>query len=194
MTDQNSEQAPPEQPEQPSDPQQSAPPPYPAPDDQSQPGSYPPPQGYGEPYPAQQPQPYGQPPAYGQMQPYGQAGPPGKIRGTGISILLFFVTLGIYGLFYYYKTHDEMKRHNGQGLGGGIALILAIFVSIVLPYILSDEVAKLYETTGRKAPVSAATGLWYFPGIFIVIGPFIWFVKTNEALNHYWESQGAQAS
>jgi hypothetical protein len=190
VTDQNSEQQPQEEPGQPSSP----PPDYAAPDDASQPGGYPPPQqGYGEPYPAQPPQPYGQPGYAMQPPPYGQRGPVGKVRGTGVTILLLIVTLGIYSLFYYYKTFDEMKRHSGEGMGGGIALILALFVGFVLPYIMSNDVGKLYEGNGQQAPVSAATGLWYFPGMLILVGPIIWFVKTNGALNRYWESQGAQA-
>jgi hypothetical protein len=167
---------------------------------QPQPGYGPPPgydpqapQGYGQPQDYGQPPQYGQPQGYGQVQPYGGHGPIGKVRPTGITILLFLVTLGIYGLYYYYVTHEEMKQHSGDGLGGVVALILAIFVGIVLPYTMGNEVGKLYERAGREAPVSAATGLWYFPGIFIVVGPIIWFVKVNGALNRYWESLGAHA-
>lgn len=116
----------------------------------------------------------------------------GRIRSTGISILLFIVTLGIYSWFWYYGVHEEMKRHKGgDGLGGPIALILAIFVGIVMPYLTSAEVGDLYERRGQQKPVSALTGLWYFPGMFIIVGPIIWFVKTNDALNAYWESLGA---
>ena len=95
------------------------------------------PPGYGQP-----PQGYAQPQGYGQMQPYGGHGPIGKVRCTGICILLFIVTLGIYGWYCYYKTHEEMKQHSGDGLGGGVALILAIFVGIVLPYTMGNEVGK----------------------------------------------------
>lgn len=115
-------------------------------------------------------------------------GPVGKIRGTGGCILLCIVTLGIYTLYWYYKTHDEMKQHSNQGLGGGIALVLAIFVSIAMPYVTSSEVGNLYRARGQNAPVSGATGLWSFPGAFILIGPLVWFVKTNGALNSYWRS------
>jgi hypothetical protein len=108
-------------------------------------------------------------------------------------ILLFIVTLGFYSWYWYYKTHDEMKRHTGQGIGGAIALILAIFVGIVMPYINSAEVGDLYERTGREKPVSGLTGLWYFPGMLIIVGPIIWFVKSNGALNRYWESMGVTA-
>ncbi|HET9421086.1 MAG TPA: DUF4234 domain-containing protein [Nocardioides sp.] len=119
--------------------------------------------------------------------------PVGKIRSTGTCILLAIVTLGIYSLVWYFKTHDEMKRHTGTGLGGGIALLIAIVVGIVMPYISSNEVGNLYRRAGKEAPVSAVTGLWYFPGIFILVGPIVWFVKTNGALNEYWRSQGATA-
>lgn len=119
-------------------------------------------------------------------------GPIGKIRPTGLAILLYLVTLGIYGLYWYYATHDEMKRHkNGDGLGGVLALVLAFFIGIVMPYITSAEVGDMYERRGHHRPVSGLTGLWVFPGIFILVGPIIWFVKTNGALNDYWSSLGA---
>jgi uncharacterized protein DUF4234 len=118
-------------------------------------------------------------------------GPVGRIRSTGLSILLFIVTLGIYGWFWYYGVHEEMKRHKGDGLGGPIALILAIFVGIVMPYLTSAEVGELYERRGQPKPVSGLTGLWSFPGAIIIVGPIIWFVKTNGALNDYWASLGA---
>ena len=70
-------------------------------------------------------------PVYGQaIAPYpGGPGSIGQVRGTGICILLFIVTLGIYGWVWWYKVHDEMKRHTGQGIGGGISLLLAFLVS-----------------------------------------------------------------
>lgn len=126
---------------------------------------------------------------------YGRApagGPVGKVRGTGVCILLTVVTLGIYSLVWYYSTHEEMKRHTGQGLGGTIALLLALFIGVASPYISSSEVGDLYTRRGQAQPVTALTGLWFFPGIFLLVGPIVWFVKTNGALNAYWRSLGAQ--
>ena len=60
--------------------------------------------------------------------------PIGKIRSTGTCILLTIVTLGFYTWYWYYKTHDEMKQHTGTGIGGAVALILAIFVGIAMPF------------------------------------------------------------
>jgi hypothetical protein len=118
-------------------------------------------------------------------------GPAGKVRGTGACIGLTIVTLGIYSVYWYYQVHTELKRHSRTGLGGGVALLLALFVGIVMPYITSSEVGDLYERRGQAKPVSGATGLWSFPGIFILVGPIVWFVKTNGALNDYWRSVGA---
>ena len=88
-------------------------------------------------------------PAYAQYaQPQG---PIGHMRPTGMTMLLFFVTLGIWGFIYYYQTHEEMKRHSGRGRrrrdrGGD-----RIFVGIVNPFLLSHEVGQLYSRRGRAA-------------------------------------------
>ena len=120
------------------------------------------------------------------------AGTVGEVRGTGLQMLLFLVTVGIWGYVYYFQVHDEMKRHAGTGIGGVLALVLNVFVGVVSPFLLSHEVGGLYERRGGRRPVSALTGLWFFPGILILVGPFIWFVLTNRALNDYWRSVGAR--
>jgi hypothetical protein len=142
------------------------------------------------------PQPYapqgyaGQPmPGVPAHQQWAQpAGPLGRIRPTGIAILLCIVTIGIYTLVYYFKTHEEMKRHSGQGLGGGLALVIALIFGIASPFLLSSEVGNLYERAGRAKPVSGVTGLWL---LLPIAGPIVWFVKTNGALNSSWRSLGA---
>ncbi len=130
------------------------------------------------------------PPAYARHpQP---AGPAGQVRSTGLQILLFVVTFGIWGFVYYFQTLEEMRRHTGQGIGGVIALLLSLFVGIASPFLLSHEVGGLYERSGRRRPVSALTGLWFFPGMILLVGPLIWFIQTNSALNDYWRSLGAR--
>ena len=119
-----------------------------------------------------------------------QGGYVGEIRSTGLCFVLFIVTLGIYGFVWWYKTHNEMKRHSGEGLGGGLALVLAIIplVSIVMVFFTPSEVGKLFERRGQRPPVSGVTGLWT---LLPLLGGVVWFVKTNGALNAYWRSLGA---
>jgi len=121
-------------------------------------------------------------------QPAMGPGPLGQTRGTGMCFVLTIVTLGIYTFVWYYKTHEELKRHTGQGIGGVVALLLALFVGIAMPFLTAHEAGKLYERRGQEAPVSAITGLWT---LIPLLGLIIWFVKTNGALNGYWESLGA---
>ncbi|MGY1698218.1 DUF4234 domain-containing protein [Geodermatophilus sp. SYSU D00766] len=179
----------------------------PAPPPPAQASGPPPAQAYGQQAYGQQPygqQAYGQqvPPPRGPEQPmpappaadlYARpTGPVGRIRPTGLTMLLFFITLGIWGFVYYYQVQEEMKRHSGEGIGGLIALLIALFFGVVSPFVLSHEVGGLYTRTGRRPPVTALTGLWYFPGILLLVGPFIWFVQTNRALNDYWAGLGAR--
>lgn len=139
--------------------------------------------GYARPAP--------RPPAPNAPAIYG-AGPVGKVRGSGGVLLLTIVTLGLYPLYWFYAVHAEMRRHKGTGIGGGIAVLLAFFIVLVMPFITSEEVGQLYVRRGHAAPVGGATGFWYFPGSLILVGPLVWFLKTNGALNGYWRSQGAR--
>jgi hypothetical protein len=148
-----------------------------------------PPQGAFAPAPAFAPT---APAPHANGSPLAGPAPVGRIRGTGVSIALTVITLGIYSIVWFYKVHSEMKAHTGgAGLGGGLAAVLALFLGIVMPFVTSSEVGDLYRRAGMAAPVSGATGLWYFPGTFIVIGPLVWFIKTNAAVNSYWRSLGA---
>ena len=115
-------------------------------------------------------------------------GPLGKPRSSLAVFLLSIITLGIYGLVYQYKTFQEMKDHTGQGIGGAIALVLALLVGFVNPFLMSAEVGNMYEAAGEEKPVSGVTGLWI---LLPLIGFIIWLVKTQGALNDYWEARGA---
>jgi hypothetical protein len=33
------------------------------------------------------------------------------------------------------------------------------------------------------------SGLWLFPGEFLVVPAIVWFVKVQGALNRYWEAK-----
>jgi Domain of unknown function (DUF4234) len=61
-------------------------------------------------------------------------GPLGKRRGTLFVILVGIVTFGIYWIYWAFKTHDEMKRHTGEGLGGVVGLVVYILISPVTAF------------------------------------------------------------
>lgn len=111
----------------------------------------------------------------------------GKIRSPGIVILLSIVTLGIYGLYWQYSTFKEMKDHTGQGIGGGVGLLLAILLGIVNIFLMPAEVGNMYATEGQVKPISGVTGFWVF---LPIVGSFIWIFKVQGNLNRYWVAHG----
>jgi hypothetical protein len=94
------------------------------------------------------------------------ARPLGTSRGGMFGIVIFIGTLGIYGLYWTYKTFEELKRHTGEGVGGGVALIpyVAFFVPPFEPigmlpgFLAPRELGRMYRRDGREPPVSGWTG------------------------------------
>lgn len=109
----------------------------------------------------------------------------GKQRSPLGVIGLSIITLGIYSLFWLYKTYQEMKDWSGEGVGGAVGLILGIipFVSIATLFLMPSEVKNLYEGDGSAAPVSPMTGLWV---LLPLVGGIVWLFKVQGALNAFW--------
>ena len=119
------------------------------------------------------------------------SGPLGQPRGIGFGVLIFIITFGIYGIYWAYKTHEELKQHTGDGLGGVLGLVVWIVVSAVSAFVIPSEIGKMYKRDGREPPVTGMTGLWLFPGLFLIIPGIVWFVKVQGSLNRYWESKAS---
>ena len=79
-------------------------------------------------------------------------GPRGQRRGVGFGILLYVVTLGLYGWYWAFKTQEEMKQHTGEGLGGVLGLVIWILINPVSAFVIPSEVGKMYQRAGRRAP------------------------------------------
>ncbi|HKH26720.1 MAG TPA: DUF4234 domain-containing protein [Sphingomicrobium sp.] len=124
-------------------------------------------------------------------------GPLGQPRGIGFGILLFIVTLGFYSWYWAFKTHEEVKQHSGEGLGGVLGLVIWILISLISAFVIPSEIGKMYKNDGQEPPVNGWTGLWLFPGAILIIPAIVWFVKVQGSLNRYWtekaRAEGAAA-
>jgi Domain of unknown function (DUF4234) len=120
------------------------------------------------------------------VQPRGRVG---NTRSIGLSILWAILTLGIYTFVWVYRTHDEIKRYSGNGVGGVVGLVIYIVISPVTYFVVPSEVRYMYEDLdGGRSPVRGIHGLWF---LLPLLGTVIWFVQVQGALNRYWESKGA---
>ena len=125
------------------------------------------------------------------IEPAPSTRPVGRPRGIGFGILLFVVTLGFYGWYWAFKTHEEVKQHSGDGLGGVLGLVVWILVGFISAFVIPSEVGKMYTREGQASPVNGWTGLWLIPFGIFVIPAIVWFVKVQGALNRHWELHGA---
>jgi uncharacterized BrkB/YihY/UPF0761 family membrane protein len=127
----------------------------------------------------------------------GNTGPLGQPRGIGFGIFMFIITLGIYSLYWVYKTQEEVKQHSGDGIGGVLGLVIWLVISAVSAFVIPSEIGRMYQKDGQQAPVTGMTGLWLFPFGFLIIPAIVWFVKVQGSLNTYWEAKapaGASAA
>jgi hypothetical protein len=147
-----------------------------------------------EPAPPGPPEPPGTPDASPTPEPVAApaatSGQIGQPRGVWFVALIGLITLGIYLIYWAYKTGDEIKRYSGEGLGGVLWLVIWILIGIVMWFVSPSEVGKLYSREGQDAPVSGKTGFWLF---LPLVGYFIWIIKVQGALNRFWASKGATA-
>jgi hypothetical protein len=116
-------------------------------------------------------------------------GPLGETRQIALCFLWFILTIGIYGFYWVYKTHEEIKRYSGNGIGGVLGLVIYFVIAPVTFFVVPSEVRYMYEDLdGNTSPVRGIYGLWI---LLPIVGPIIWFVQVQGALNRYWESKGA---
>jgi hypothetical protein len=104
--------------------------------------------------------------------------------------VLSIVTFGIYHFYWVFKNFDEMQRHTGRGLGGVLALVVAILIDPVIWFVMPSEVGRMYREDGQAEPMTGWTGLWMF---LPIAGWFVWIIKIQGALNRYWESKSVAA-
>ena len=92
------------------------------------------------------------------------------------------------GGFWTYRTNEDLKRYNGDGLGGVLGIVIYLLISIVLMFTIPNEIEKMYQRDGRQSPISTVWGLWF---LLPIIGNIIWYVKVQRVLNEFWASKGS---
>jgi hypothetical protein len=115
------------------------------------------------------------------------ARPTGHARGVWFVLVMSTITVGIYGLYWLYKSFAEIRQYRRQGVGGLAGLLLA-FV-IISFFLLPAYVGRMYREDGwDDPPISGWSGFWH---LVPYVGGLIWVATIQSTLNRFWESAGS---
>jgi Domain of unknown function (DUF4234) len=106
---------------------------------------------------------------------------------------LTFITLGIYGLYWYYKVNEEILRYTKDDTISPTRSLLAVFpgaLIIVPPFIAfyntANHIVRMQQHRGLTSQISPA--LVVILGVIIFIGMAAY---VQEHLNRVWDAASA---
>ena len=96
-----------------------------------------------------------------------------KRRNMVAQVVLVIVTLGIYAIYWFHVTLNELHRANGKRDGAGLwtLLLFVPFGSLFSYWHYSFEYA---DFVSQKYPGIAVFLLW------LVFSPVVWFLVQND--------------
>src|SRR5215208_7657838 len=133
--------------------------------------------------------------------------PTAKIRNPVLVVVFTLITLGIYGIYWWYQINREMvdlgRARNADGLGDNpTKSLLAVFpgfLLIVPPYIslynTVKRIQRAQEVTTGQVTLNGMIVLWLIIAGFIVgVAGIIVPGYIQAELNKAWGAVGAGAS
>ncbi len=96
-----------------------------------------------------------------------------KYRNMIMQVVLAIVTFGIYTIYWYYVTLDELHKANGKAEGAGMWTVLSI-IPIANLFAYWHHSFEYAGFTNSKYPGIAIFILW------IVFSPVVWFLVQSD--------------
>jgi hypothetical protein len=106
-----------------------------------------------------------------------------KRRNLGLQVLWYVLTFGIYSVYWFYVTCEEMSQHLGRKDSVGLWCLLYLLPPACL-YSMYKQ-GELYEILSDKA-----VERWVILLLWIVFPPAVWFIIQRK-LNELADSQAA---
>ena len=111
--------------------------------------------------------------------------PVGKERNPWAVVGLTIITLGIYRIYWEYRSFKDLQEFTGEGIGAGWGLLWAIVFPIFNSFRLPLEIGRIEQGENKLETLSALTGFWVF---IPFIGWIVWTVFVQNSLNEVWAS------
>ena len=97
-------------------------------------------------------------------------------RSLLFQFIVYILTLGLYGLYWFYSTLDEMMKRRGENTGA-VLWTIALFIPIVNFFAVWKHASTVDKLTEGKYP---ALLLWLV-GVFFI--PAYWIIVQIELNN-----------
>ena len=94
-------------------------------------------------------------------------------RSMGMQVLLCIITLGIYSIYWFYITCDEMVRYKGLSGSPGLWTLF-----LFIPFLGFYSYYKQSEAT--EALTDGRMNRWIIFILWFVFGPAVWFIVQSE--------------
>ena len=96
-----------------------------------------------------------------------------KQRSMGMQVLLMIITLGIYGIYWFYVTSKEMVEYKGLDGSPGLWTLLSLIplVSLYAEYKQGEAVEALTDGSINR---------WVIFILWLVFAPAVWFITQTE--------------
>lgn len=96
-----------------------------------------------------------------------------KDRNMFAQLVLYIITLGIYGIYWYYSTLKELHIANGKDEGAGIWTFL-MFIPIANLFAVWHYGSEVGTFTNDKYPAFVILLMW------IIFSPIVWVLVQLE--------------
>lgn len=93
-----------------------------------------------------------------------------KYRNMFIQVILYIITFGIYGLYWFYVTFNELSTANGKTEGAGCLWTFLLLIPIASLFSIWKHSTEYAEFVDNKYPGIALFILW------LVFAPAVWFL------------------
>lgn len=97
-----------------------------------------------------------------------------KFRSMPLQVLLFIVTFGIYGLYWFYQTAMEMREATGDYNSSPALWLILLFIpfgSLFSFYFYSELFEKWSNESFNR---------WLLWVIWVIFSPAVWFIVQSE--------------
>jgi hypothetical protein len=119
------------------------------------------------------------------------------VRRNPLGVLgLSVITLGIYGLYWYYKVNDEIRRFERDDSISPVRSLMALmfgWIIIVPPFIAvwntANHVQRMQQRIGVQQEISPALTIVLLLAVAIALGIYV-----QEHLNRVWDRAAGVAS